>query len=162
MTGFLTIFIFNYFCKLFPIFLLNLINIFHHISVLCTVNSTWSYFQYICLITKIIMVFSNHVRFNPYKNLLIKRQYGSIYRAFFENFDQKTTRFNPYCLLRKFWSRDNSIHSITAFLENFDQKTIRFKPYCPYWKFWKKRQYGSTDIVFLQNFDQKEIRFNPI
>ena len=42
------------FAKLFPIYLLNFINIFHHTSVLCTVKYTWPYVQEICLITKII------------------------------------------------------------------------------------------------------------
>ena len=47
--------------KLFPICLLNLINTFHYISVLCTVKSKWPSMQHICLITKIIIVFPNHV-----------------------------------------------------------------------------------------------------
>ena len=34
---------------------------FVNITVLCTVTSTWPYFQHICWITKIIIVFSNHV-----------------------------------------------------------------------------------------------------
>ena len=59
--GFEFTFLLIIFAKLFPIYLLNLINIFHHISVLCTVKSTWPYVQHICLITKIIMVFPNHV-----------------------------------------------------------------------------------------------------
>ena len=43
--------------KLLAICLLNLINI----KVLYTVLSTWPYFQHICKITKIIIVFPNHV-----------------------------------------------------------------------------------------------------
>ena len=49
------------FAKPFTICSLNLINIFHYISVLCTIKSTWPYFEHICLITKIILVFPNHV-----------------------------------------------------------------------------------------------------
>ena len=44
--------------------LMNLINIFHHISsnsVLRTIKSMWPYVQHICVITKIIIVFPNHV-----------------------------------------------------------------------------------------------------
>ena len=55
------IFVWIVFAKLLPICLLNLINIFHHISELCTVKSTWPHVQHICLITKIIIVFPNHV-----------------------------------------------------------------------------------------------------
>ena len=55
--GFEFTFLWIVFRKLFSICLLNLINIFHHISVLCTVISTWPYFQHICLITKIIIYF---------------------------------------------------------------------------------------------------------
>ena len=54
----------NYFHKTISylsICLLNLINIFHRISVLCTVKSTWPYVQHICLITNIIIVFPNHM-----------------------------------------------------------------------------------------------------
>ena len=53
--GFEFNFVLIIFAKLFPICLLNLINIFHHISVLCTVKSTWPYVQHISLITKIII-----------------------------------------------------------------------------------------------------------
>ena len=49
------------FGKLFPICLLNSSNVFHHISVLCAVKSTWPYFQHIYLITKMIIVFPNYV-----------------------------------------------------------------------------------------------------
>ena len=45
------------FAKLVTISLLNLINI----TVLCMVKSTWPYDQHICLITKIMIVFPNHV-----------------------------------------------------------------------------------------------------
>ena len=49
------------FAKPFTICSLNLINMFHYISVLCTIKSTCPYFEHICLITKIILVFPNHV-----------------------------------------------------------------------------------------------------
>ena len=45
------------FAKLLAISVLNLISI----TVLCTVKSTWPYIQHIWLITKIIIVFPNHV-----------------------------------------------------------------------------------------------------
>ena len=61
LIGSLIILILFIFAKLFPISLLNLINMFHHVSLLWTVKFTWSYFQYICLITKIIIVFHYHV-----------------------------------------------------------------------------------------------------
>ena len=47
--------------QLFPICLLNLINIFHYISVLCRVKSIWPYVQHIYLITKMIIVSPKHV-----------------------------------------------------------------------------------------------------
>ena len=64
LTGFWTHLCINYCAKLLLICLLNLINIFHHISsntVLCTVKSTWPCVQHICLITKIEIVLPNHV-----------------------------------------------------------------------------------------------------
>ena len=62
--GFEFTFVLIILAKLFIIFLLNVINIFHHISsntVLCTVKFTWTYGQHNCLIAKIIVVFLNHV-----------------------------------------------------------------------------------------------------
>ena len=55
--GFEFTFVLIIFAKLFP----SLINIFHHISVLCAVKSTWPYVQHICLIMEIIIVFPDHV-----------------------------------------------------------------------------------------------------
>ena len=47
--GFEFTFVLIIFAKLFPICLLNLINISNHISVLCTVKSTWPCVQHISL-----------------------------------------------------------------------------------------------------------------
>ena len=81
-----------------------------------------------------------------------------------ENFDQKTIRFNPYCLLRKSPIKNNTVQPILSFekiftkrqygsthivfWENFHQKKIWFNPYCLLRKILTKRQYGSTHIVF--------------
>ena len=59
--GFEFTFVLVIFAKLFPISLLNLISMFHHISELCMVKSMWPYVRHICLITKIIIVFHNQV-----------------------------------------------------------------------------------------------------
>ena len=60
--GFEFTFVLIIFAKLFPICLLNLLNIFHHTSVLCMVKHVTSpYVQHTCLITKIIIVFLNYV-----------------------------------------------------------------------------------------------------
>ena len=58
--GFELIFVLIIFTKLFPICVLNLVNIFHHTSILCMVKSMWPQVQHICLIMKIIIVFLNH------------------------------------------------------------------------------------------------------
>ena len=63
--------------------------------------------------------------------ILIKRLYGATHIALIENFEQKTIRFNPYCLLRKISPKDNVVQPILSF-----KKTL------------SKRQYGSTHIVF--------------
>ena len=55
--------------------------------------------------------------------------------VFFENVDQRTTQFNPYCVLRTFLPRDNTVHPIIVFLESFGEKTIWFNPYCLLRKF---------------------------
>ena len=60
--GFEITFVLIIFVKLFLFCLRNLINIStNHISTLCTVKSTWPYDQHICLTTKILIVFPNHV-----------------------------------------------------------------------------------------------------
>ena len=113
----------------------------------------------------------------PFKRILLTIYCGSIPIVFLENYGQKTKLFNPYCLLRKFSPKDNTVQPILSFEKNFDQKTIRFNPYCLLRKFWPKdntvqpilsfkkiftkRQYGSIHIVFLENFDQKTKQFNP-
>ena len=81
------------------------------------------------------------------KKVLIKRWYHltqAVFSEISEMSDQKTIRFNPYCLLRKFQSKDNTVQPILSF-----------------WKSLTKRQYGSANIVFTGSFDQKRIRFNP-
>ena len=55
--GFEFTFVLIILAKQFPNCLLNLINIFHHISVLYTVKSTWPYVQHIWLIMKILIGF---------------------------------------------------------------------------------------------------------
>ena len=75
--------------------------------------------------------------------VLSKRQYGSTHIVFFGSFDQKTIWFNPYCLFRKFWPKDNMVQTILSLL-----------------KLLNKRQYGSTHTVFFESFVQKTISFN--
>ena len=93
---------------------------------------------------------------------MIKRLYSSIHIALLENFEQMTIRFNQYCLLTKYWSKDNTFQTTESskkvlnkknswahivFLENFDQETIWFNPYSILRNFWGKWfnlvQFGS-------------------
>ena len=90
----------------------------------------------------------------------MKRLYRSIHIGLIENFEQKTTGFNCYCLVRKDCSKDNMAQSTesfkkvfnkkecssthTFFLKNFDQKTTLFNLHC-----------------LFRNFDEKTKRFNP-
>ena len=111
---------------------------------------------------------------------MIKRLYSSIHIALIENFEQMTIRFNQYCLLTKYWSKDTTFQTTESskkvlnkknswthivFLENFDQETIWFNPYSILRNFWRKWfslvQFGSIHIVFLKKFDQKSIKINP-
>ena len=62
-----------------------------------------------------------------------------------ENFDQKTIRFNPYCLLRKSPIKNNTVQPILSFEKIFT-----------------KRQYGSTHIVFWEKFWSKGKTVKPI
>ena len=83
---------------------------------------------------------------------MMKRLYRSIHIGLIENFEQKTTGFNCYCLVRKDFSKENLVQSTesfkssthTFFLKNFDQKTILFNLYC-----------------LFRNFDEKTKRFYP-
>ena len=70
----------------------------------------------------------------------IKRKYGETHIVVLENVDYKVLRFNPDCLLRKCWSKDNANQPIFSLFEIL-----------------MKRKYGATRIVFIGNFDQNSI-----
>ena len=67
----------------------------------------------------------------------MKRLYRSINIGLIENFEQKTTGFNRYCLLTKDCSKDNNMVESTE----------------PSKKVLNRKEYSSTYTFFLQNFD---------
>ena len=113
-----------------------------------------------------------------YRKISNKRQYGSTHIIFWESFHQKTMRFNPYWILRKFSLKDNTVQPILSFERVFTKRKYGSTHIVSWEKFWPKgntvqpilssfkkiftkRQYGSIHTVFQENFHQKKIRFKP-
>ena len=94
---------------------------------------------------------------SSFKKILTKREWRSVYIVFFENFDQKTKRFNPHCLLRQFWWNDNVVQSIYPYsLFGKTQKTIWLNPYSCLRNFWPKSNMVNSNC-HVRKFWPKDI-----
>ena len=107
--------------------------------------------------------------------VLTRRQQGSTYIVFSENFDLQKLGFKPRCLFRKFGLKDKMAQPILSlkkmltktqsslthlvFFRKLSLKDNKVQPMLSFQKILTKIQYPSTQVASVENFDKKIICF---